>query len=250
MALSNALRAEILKSKRSLALWMALLAPLAIEALDFVLYFQRGYIRTDVENAWLWLGQSTLSYWSLLMLPLFIALETALLSNVEHANEGWKHLFALPTPRAATYAAKQILGMALSGFSTCSLLGFTLINGLLLRALRPGIGLDSPIPWGKLVTSALLVFLGSWLLISLHTWVAVRWKSFVVAMGIGIAMTVAGMVVVNWRWGRFYPWAMPGMMANQYMNGTTPVPELLLGSLGGLLVAIAGGWEFTRRDVL
>ncbi len=39
-------------------------------------------------------------------------------------------------------------------------------------------------------------------------------------------------------------------MANHYMNGTTPVAELLLGSVGGLLVAIAGGWEFTRRDVL
>ncbi len=250
MALVDALRAEVLKSKRSLALWMAFLAPLMIEVLDFVLYFQRGYIRTDVEDAWLWLGQSTLSYWSLLMLPLFVALETALLSNVEHVNEGWKHLFVLPIPRAATYTAKQILGMAVSGFSTFSLLGFTLVNGLLLRALRPEIGLDSSIPWGKLVTSAVLVFLGSWLLISLHTWVAARWKSFVVAMGVGIAMTVAGMVVVNWKWGRFYPWAMPGLMANQYMDGTMPVAELLLGSLGGLLVAVVGCWEFSRRDVL
>ena len=91
MALWNALRAEVLKSRRSLALWMAILAPLLIEVLDFILYFQRGYIRTNIENAWLWLGQSTLSYWSLLMLPLFVALETALLSNVEHANSPGYH---------------------------------------------------------------------------------------------------------------------------------------------------------------
>jgi hypothetical protein len=221
-----------------------------IEVLDFILYFQRGYVRSDVENAWLWLGQSTLSYWSLLMLPLFVALETALLAHAEHSNQQWKHLFALPVPRGAIYAAKQIVGMAIAGFSTCSLLAFTVVNGLLLRAVRPGIGLDAPIPWGRLAASAGLVCLGSWLLISLHTWVAARWSSFVVAMGVGIGMTVAGMVVVNWKWGRFYPWAMPGMMANQYMNGITPVAELLFGSLGGLIVAIVGCWEFTRRDVL
>jgi hypothetical protein len=69
-------------------------------------------------------------------------------------------------------------------------------------------------------------------------------------MGFGIAMTVAGMVVINWEWGRFYPWALPGLVANSFMEGTMPIAEILVGSVGGLVVAIAGGWEFTRRDVL
>jgi hypothetical protein len=250
MALVQALRAEALKSRRTLALWMALLAPLLIEVLDFILYFQRGYIRHDVENPWLWLGQQTLVYWSLLMLPLIITLQTALLANVEHSNQQWKHLFVLPTPRGAIYAAKQIAAMVLVGFSTLSLLALTVLNGLLLRTARPGIGLDAPIPWRQLLTSAGFIFLGSWLLISLHTWVGARWKSFVVAMGFGIAMTVAGMVVINWEWGRFYPWALPGLVANSFMEGTMPIAEILVGSVGGLVVAIAGGWEFTRRDVL
>jgi hypothetical protein len=136
MALVQALRAEALKLRRTLALWMALLAPLLIEVLDFILYFQRGYIRHDVENPWLWLGQQTLVYWSLLMLPLIITLQTALLANVEHSNQQWKHLFVLPTPRGAIYAAKQIAAMVLVGFSTLSLLALTVLNGLLLRSLE------------------------------------------------------------------------------------------------------------------
>ncbi len=246
----RALQAEGLKLRRTLALWMAFLAPLVIEVLDFILYFQRGYIRQDVENAWLWLGQQTIVYWSLLMAPLFIALETALLANVEHSNSGWKHLFALPVPRAAIYTAKLGVAMIITALSTMSLLVFTVLNGSILRKVRPGIGLDAPIPWARLLSTAALVYVSSWLLISLHTWVAARWRSFVVAMGFGIAMTVAGMVVVSWEWGKFYPWALPGLLANQFIEGTLPAAELLVGSLGGLLVAAVGCWDLIRHDVL
>ncbi|MGD8625469.1 MAG: hypothetical protein PVF47_14625 [Anaerolineae bacterium] len=43
---------------------------------------------------------------------------------------------------------------------------------------------------------------------------------------------------------------MPGIVANSLEQGLRPWGEIALGSLGGLLAAVVGGWEVTRREVL
>jgi hypothetical protein len=252
MAMVRALQAESLKMKRTLAFWLAILIPLMMAGLQFVVSYQRGtFVQFDGQSTWVRFIQETLVFWSLLMLPLFVTLETALLAGLEHANQQWKHLFALPISRRAIYAAKQIAGMVLIGLSLLALLAFTLLAGLLLRATRPALGFGSEIPWAQALARCGVVYLSSWLIISLHTWVGLRWRSFVVAVAVGIVMTVSGMIVVNSDWGRFYPWALPGLIANGFSTGTPfPLAEMAFGGLGGVVVALIGGWEMTRRDVL
>ena len=96
-----------------------------------------------------------------------------------------------------------------------------------------------------------MVHLASWLIISLHTWVAIRWQSFVVAMAVGILMTVGGMVVIHADWATFYPWALPGLLANTFNKGEPILlKELMVSVVGSVAVALLGCWEVTRRDVL
>jgi hypothetical protein len=85
--LIRSLRAEALKNKRTLALWLALLAPLVVAGLNFGILLQRGPITVPSGgNAWLWYGQMNLVTWGLLMMPLFVTLETALVGNMEHTS--------------------------------------------------------------------------------------------------------------------------------------------------------------------
>ena len=59
------------------------------------------------------------------------------------------------------------------------------------------------------------------------------------------------MFIVNADWGHLYPWALPGLIANDFTKGAVlPTGRVLFGSLGGLLTAVVGGWEMTRRDVI
>jgi hypothetical protein len=58
------------------------------------------------------------------------------------------------------------------------------------------------------------------------------------------------MIVINAEWGTYYPWALSAMALNSIENGVRPVGELAFSGGGGLVVALLGGWEFTRRDVL
>jgi lantibiotic transport system permease protein len=247
-----ALEAEMLKTRRTLALTLAFLAPALVVGLEFCILIQRANGPfPEGKSPWLSLSQSTLVIWTLLMLPLFITLETALLGGLEHASKNWKHIFALPISRGAVYAAKQIVAMALMGLSSLTLWAAILAAGYALRLLKPGIGFEAPAPLWVILRFAMVGYLASWLIIALHTWVAMHWSSFVVACSVGIAATVIAVVLINSDYGPYYPWTLPALLSMDAMSkGAVPPLMLALGSVGGVLGAILGGLEFTRRDVL
>jgi hypothetical protein len=252
MAIWYALQAERLKVKRTLALWLAPLAPLVIIGLQLAIVLQRlAYFRNqDTTAAWTEHGGQIVFLWTMLLLPLFITLESALLGNLEHGNSQWKHLYALPIPRGAVYAAKQISTMAIIGLSMAALYVYIVVSGLALRLVAPGLGFEAPVPWWEFFRYLGLAYLASWLIISIHTWVSLRWHSFVVASAVGIVAMVFAVFMFESDWSQWYPWTYPGLVAYLAEEGLSPMRELLIGSLGGMVVALLGGWEVTRRDVL
>lgn len=261
--LVRALYAELLKTKRTLALWLAIIAPLVIIVLQVAMMWEnreRWQVYYQEQNPWYEYGGQTFLLWGLLMLPLFVTLETALVAQWEHKNGQYKHLFALPIPRWAIYAAKQIVGAALIGLSTAALIGLTVLSGWLLGLLVPGLGFGVAVPCLEFVKYGATMFLSAWLVLAIQTWVAQRWSSFAIASGVGVAMTVAGVVVLQSDWANLYPYTLPVIVANGFvsesmrsLNGFTeglPWLELAAGCLGGVIAATIGGWEMTRRDVM
>ena len=143
-----ALRAERIKLTHTLALWMVLLTPLAIAillVLEMITVGDRrataGIPTPDPATAWLMIGKSIFGLWCLLMLPLFITLEAALLAALEHANQQWKHLLALPIPPAAHYLAKLLVLIAMVVAAQLILLALTPLAGWVLMLVDPGSGI-------------------------------------------------------------------------------------------------------------
>ena len=126
----------------------------------------------------------------------------------------------------------------------------TILSGLGLRLIVPGLGFEDPVPWLETLKWIGLAYLASWLIIAIHTWVSLRWHSFVVATAVGIGAMVVGVVLFQSDWGLWYPWTLPGLVAYDVAEGLAPVSGLLLGSLGGLVVANQGGLNIVHRDVL
>lgn len=256
-AFRRALSAEILKTKRTLALLMTLLAPAVIAVIQFAMYMQnRDYYLTHVDhNQWLTLNQNSMVFWSLMMMPLFVTLETALMSGLEYGRKNWTLLYTMPVPRWAFYAAKEAICMALIGISILVMWGYAVLVGLILQAIEPAYGLRADlIPWKEMWTGYTLVYLAAFLIISIHLWVSSRWPNFVVAIGFGIAATVTAVLIFQSDWGRFFPWTMPGLLALstlQKVDLPMSVPLFLaIGAGGGLLFAILAGWDIGHRDVL
>jgi lantibiotic transport system permease protein len=250
-ALLRSIYAEILKLKRTLALWMVLIAPTVVALLYLAILIDRGaaMAKADDFNAWEALSQNICTLWSILMLPLFITLQTTLLANIEHNQKQWKHLFALAVPRWTVYVGKLVISTGLIGLSTLVLWGNFITDGLILRLLQPGIGFEAPIPGWMLLKTPLLIFGLAFLILAIHTWVSLYWHSFTLSVGVGMAAVTVGLVVMqSATWNRFYPWVLT-IHALHSETGYLP-NAFLISILGGLLVSVLGCWVFVRRDVL
>lgn len=247
------LLAEMQKIRRTLALALTFLAPMVIVLLMFAMYTQHSsfYLETAGSSPWKQLGETMLVYWSLLVLPLFITLEAALLGQLEHAQKNWKLIYTMPVPRWAIYCSKLAVCTLLIALSTVILLGLMVILGNILQVLQPEFGFDSPIPWDILLRLALLSHLASWTLIAFHTWISVRSPSFVIAVGIGIAATIAGVFMFGEDVASFYPWTIPGMFAlDVSQKDLTDWISLGIGWLGCIPLTVAAVVETGRRDVI
>ncbi|MFN7986516.1 MAG: ABC transporter permease [Thermoanaerobaculia bacterium] len=242
----TAIRVEVLKLKRTLALAMCFLAPAIVVTFQVLLWLRRkDGLGADVEP-WLSFLTNVLSMWGLFMLPLTAALVIALVYQAEHAHQGWLRLGALPLPRWSVPAAKASVATALLALATLVLLAGCLGGTLLASALRPGIVVDAAPPIATMLARTARVFAASLLVLAIQNAVSLRWPSMVVPLGTGVAGTFVGLFAAGWRLGPWFPWLMP----LHALHGVEDVVArcVTLGSAGGLLVFAATVVLAARRD--
>lgn len=245
MSLLRALHAELLKLKRTLAFRVIFVLPFLVATLQFFIAWRTKRYPADF-NLWQTLQTSSLQIWAVFMLPLLIALETALLNGIEHSDKQWKHIFALPVPRYAVYFAKVIVAQVLVLISTFILAVLIIAVGFAAMYLRPELANSGPAPYGAIAKNASLVWLASGLIIAIHTWVSMRWSGFPIPLGTGIAGTFFALFAASASVGKYYPWLLP---MNIFVEGRATT-AVVLGVVGGILAMLIGCFEFVRRDVL
>ncbi|ODS64015.1 MULTISPECIES: ABC transporter permease [unclassified Arenimonas] len=249
-ALARALWAEKLKLRGTLALWMCLVAPAVVVAV-YVLQigfgkFPPGRVAPPPAEVWSVFMQSTLVLWAFLMLPLLVTLQAALLAGLEHQGQHWKHLLALAPPRHVHYLAKLLALLAMLALSQMAMFALLPLGGWALMALKPGFGLAGAPPMAALATKLAAIFGACVLLAALHTWIAIRWRSFAVAVGVGMAATVMGFLIgQSARFGPWYPWSLP----MQTLASDPDMPARVVAwSLAGAAVATVAGLAWFRRS--
>jgi lantibiotic transport system permease protein len=245
MSLLRALHAELLKLKRTLAFRVIFVLPFLVATLQFFIAWRTKRYPADF-NLWQTLQTSALQIWAVFMLPLLITLETALLNGIEHGDKQWKHIFALPVPRYAVYFAKVIVAQALVLISTFILAALIIAVGFAAMYLRSELANSGPAPYRSIARNASLVWLASWLIIAIHTWVSMRWSGFPIPLGTGIAGTFFALFAASASLGKYYPWLLP---MNVFLEGRATT-AIVLGVVGGLIAVLIGCFEFVRRDVL
>jgi hypothetical protein len=246
-AMGRALAAEALKLRRTLALRMTIVTPLVVVALCVI---QLGLTRTDVgrgEAAWKAFAGASFALWAFLVLPLFVTLEAALLAGVEHGDRQWKHLLALPLPRSAHYLAKSAALLVLLGAASLAFVGLIALGGWALMYIRPEAGLAGWPPWLWLLRICAGMVGASLLMAAIQLWVAIRWSSFTVAVGVGMAATVGGFMAGQSRFGHYYPWSLPVQLFAG--KGEHAAFALAASAVGAAVVLLLSLWEFSRREI-
>lgn len=252
MALGRALHAEALKLRGTLALWMCAVAPALVVGILVLQVLARfpaagGRAPPPADEAWVTYGQSVLGLWAFLMLPLLITLQAALLAGIEHGNQQWKHLLALPLPRGVHFLAKLLALAGLVLLSHAAMAALLPLGGLALSVLKPAFGLAGAPPWAWLAERLAWICIATGLLVALHTWIALRWRSFAVAVGVGMGATVAGFLIgQSAKYGPWYPWSLPVQVLAS--DPSVAFRVMAWSTAAGLVVALAALAGFVRRE--
>jgi hypothetical protein len=244
MSMLRVLHAEFLKLKRTLAFRVIFVLPLLVALLQFFVLLRSRKVGADLK-LWEALPTNMFQIWAVFMMPLLITLVTALLNGIEHTDRQWKHLLALPVPRHTVYLAKFVVANALIAISTLFLCVLTVLVGVIAIQVRPELGSGAPIAFAWIAKLGVLIWLASWFIIAIHTWVSIRWSSFAIALGTGIGGVFFALFAASASLGKYYPWLLP---FNIFMPERLRV-AIVLGVVGGLVAAVVGCAEFVRRDV-
>jgi hypothetical protein len=248
-----AISSEFLKLRRTLALRVAIAAPLAVVGLQVFVASQQPVVLRPGATPLLGLVQGGYFVWTLLALPLFGALTAALVAAVDHQDDHWKQLFALPIPRWSILAGKWVAAVSLVLISFAVLAVGLLMLTTVVHALRPA----WPAQPGLARLAAVRMsqaFLATWLLLSIQLWVSLRWRSFPVGLTVGIIAVLLTLGLAARTGGRssltrLYPWALPVTAVARIAESTpTRAAAAVRGSLGGLLVGTAACWTLSRRE--
>lgn len=238
----NCILAEGLKLRRTLALKLALLMPLLIVVLQsaFVLRAPPARIKAGIWRVY----EQGVAAWAIFLLPLLASLLAVLIQGIEHRENNWKLVYALPTRRWTVHLAKVAVTQMLVAISSMSFVASLILGAVAMHALYPRL------PYGTLNLMPLLervaaVYVCAGALIAIHVWVSARWNSSTVPLGLGVGGVLVSIVAANDPLMRFWPWMFP-------MNSTLDerrAVSLVLGVTLGLAVTAAGAWDSYRREI-
>jgi lantibiotic transport system permease protein len=213
------LQVELLKVRRSLALLMLVVCPLMVVLLNLGMLLKSGHVGKNLP-LWqsYWLGNFAL--WCYFMLPLYIALITALLNGNEHKHQTWRLMLALPISQRQLFTAKAILAALFVLGANLALILFCL-GGVVVLGLA-GFPLDG---WfdvqyllnvGKITLACLPV------IVVQHV-VSWRFSHIVAPLALGVCATMGIIQLGSSVYWRYFPWSYSLMAA----NGGSPAMQIL-----------------------
>ena len=208
----RALIAEYQKANNSLAMWLALLGTTGIiVAFLAVLFFGTdNFLPEEGEHPW---HNFLLLYYeatAFMLLPLFAIIMAALICYIEHRYGMWKHLLITSVSRTQIYVSKLLFAYLFIVASHIYFITLMLISAAILGVFRPELGLLTQEPdfllLLKLAVKTLLSIAG---MLALQFWVSMRFRSFIVALGVGVIGFVICSLLLEWPYIIYFPYAYP-----------------------------------------
>ncbi|QHV95376.1 ABC transporter permease [Spirosoma endbachense] len=249
---TRSLTIEILKAKGTLVLWLALVAPLFVVGVAFTASYLEGYkFYHKGVNPWIEFTGHILVGWSLFIFPIYVSLQSALVSAIEHQADTWKSVYSLPLPKWSVFYAKLALFTGLLAISHLVLFGFAEGAGWLLSELKPHYNFQLFTIRPVLAQACFNILLSGLGMASLQFYIGLRFRSFIIPAGFGLFITLAGVISRSQPISRASPYLSP---INFFHNATQAdgwhYGYVYISLLTYILGAIAGFLSTSQRDVV
>ena len=209
--LATAYRTEIIKSKHTFALWLAVLGAAFIPAVMFLIYLNRweSFVPKAGANPWAEFFGAAWNVVSFIFIPFFVVLLCTLVIGIEHKSNTWKQLFTLPVSKGTVYLSKLLIIISLTIACYVLFIGFLLVSGTVLGLFRSGLGFLSHTPdLLPVLKTGFKSFVSVLGILGIHYWLSIRLKNMILPIGIGLVGIVTATILVNfWKNIVYYPYA-------------------------------------------
>lgn len=225
----TSIKAECLKTKRTAAMWLTLIGAAFIPFISFLIYILKPEHFLKILSADPWQAHIHQSWQSasVFLLPMYVILTTSLIVQIEYRNNTWKQVYASPRSYADIYFSKFIViqAMILSCFLLFNI--FLLLSGFATSLINSGYHFtQKAVPWNKLLLLSGKLYLSSLAITSIQYWISLRLKNYIAPLGIGLALLITGIIILQWEKIYYYPYAYTAL---SFFRGANPGASAALG---------------------
>lgn len=232
---------ELRKLKGTLAALLCLVAPTLAAGMAVLIAARQP------QADWRALLVNAQGLWAYFMLPMTVTALSALMAQIEHGPRAWDHVYALPISRRAFLSAKAGVMMFVLLLMSLVLVLASALFGFLAGAVSPATAPEGAFPWTYALATGGAMWIASWLMAMIQLWVALRFRSFVAPLTLGLVGTFIVIAAMGAREAIVVPWVMPISVLTG--RGGDPGLALALGGGGGLAALLLMIMHLSRREV-
>ncbi|MES1222862.1 MAG: ABC transporter permease [Bacteroidota bacterium] len=248
----NSFTAEWMKKRRSFADWLVLAGGFFIPLISTIIFciYPKQLLGIHASgHFWELLSQKAWQMMAFMLLPMGIVLAVSLVTQLEFKNNTWKQLHAAPLPFTAVYFAKLVVLLIM-------LLQLLLLFniGIYCSAVIPSLfNSRIPFPAYAMDVSYLLKQNASYFivclpLVALQYLVSLQFKNFLIPIGAGLALVIAGLIAVQWKYGYTIPYTYTALQFLQSKGNVVPAHNIIQWSLGYfVLFTLLGYWLYIAK---
>lgn len=210
--LISIIKTEFIKSKRSASARLTVIGSAFIPFVFLMMYVFKPehFIKALSENPWIVHFLNGYQSGAAFLLPMFIILITSLVTQTETKNNAWKQVYASPVSITSVILAKFIMVQII--IISCFLL-FDIYMGLSAAAaniINPGYNFfSSHLDMNAVFMYTMKLYISTLAISAVQFWISLRFKNYILPLGIGMALLITGFIVMRWEYIYLYPYAYP-----------------------------------------
>jgi len=206
----HSFQSEWLKTRRSLAAWLVIIGGFFLPFIMLVgrtVYHEKTSAESTSPLFWENLAGQCWQFMALFLLPMGVILATSLITQIEFRNNAWKQVHTTPQHFYTLFWSKLMVIMVMV------VQFFILFNiGIYLAGAVPALLLGTvdypsqPFPFMYMLKTSGRFMLDILPVVGLQYLISLQFKNFFVPLGVGIAMLMLSLVMVEWKYGYIVPY--------------------------------------------
>lgn len=205
------IRHEFFKLRKTLAFRSSWILPLLINLLIVTIFIVKAeeLLKSQMPNIWFRYLSFVMGIMGTLILPMYIVFLTFSVNDIEHKADTWKNLLSYPIEKRQIFLGKWFSAVLIFVLFMLSFFVFTYFGGHLVGKVIPEFGFQNHEMGLLMFQMFSKMFLASIALICIQFFFSMLWSDFMKSMGIGLLLTIASMIIMQWEYSYLSPYAQP-----------------------------------------